>query len=261
MISSSEAAFRADLAACLAQGKGEVAAPGPHPSAEELVAYHGGRLSEDEGLRLQGHLVACPDCLAALLELDSFVQPAGDVPAGVPDLIVAAAWRALKPRLAGAGLSRRAFQALAAGLAVTALGLGLWSVAQRQTLAGLRREVASLSRPQPTAAIVDLFPAGATRGEPASSTAVELPAEAAYLTLILNLPPSREHAAYGAEISDREGRALWSGGGLARGRFGTVRLGLPGRFLAPGEYRLQLFGLDGEARHPIESYAIRVPEP
>jgi hypothetical protein len=236
---------------------------GDHPDVDALIAYHGGGLPEDEQRRIQDHLVACRECLGHLLELVEFAGPGAGAEgaAGAAEFETAAAWRALRPRLPAAPAARwpRRAVALAAALALAALGLGLYALDQRRAATALGERLAELSRPQPGAAIVDLFPASAVRGEGEPVPVVELPAGAGYATLVINLPEGERYGGYEVEILDPAGRPLWSGGGFEASAFGTLRLGVPGGLLPPGEHSLRLYGHDGEERHWIESYAIRVP--
>jgi len=264
----SEADLKRRLAASLA---GTVTPAVDHPGVGELTAYRGGELDAEAERRVQDHLASCHDCLDSLLELDAFLDPAGGAPApGVGDLETAAVWRTIRgklPRDAPAEVqpaaARRLRWAMAAAavLLVAAGALSLWAVGEQRAARALRQRIAELSRPQPNAAIVDLFPAGATRSEEAAPTVAELPADAGHLTLVVNLPPAPGAASYEAEIVDSEGHTAWSGGGLTRSRFDTLRLGLPRGFLAPGDYALRVLGGDGDERREVATYRLRVPSP
>jgi hypothetical protein len=257
------------LAASLA---GTVTPAGDHPGVEELTAYRGGELDAAAERRVQDHLASCRDCLDELLELDSFLLPADGAPSpGVGDLETAAAWRAMRGKLPLAAPSparpaaarRRRWTMAAAAVLLVAVGaLSLWSVGEHRAATALRQRLAALSRPQTNAAIIDLFPAGVTRSEEGETPpAVELPADAGHLTLVVNLPPAPGFASYEAEIVDAEGHTEWSGGGLTRSRFDTLRLGLPRDFLAPGDYALRVLGDDGDERREVATYPLRVPPP
>jgi hypothetical protein len=234
---------------------------------------------------VQEHLLGCRPCLDELLELDSFVAPEEESAAGaartadteagaggVADLETAAAWRAMRSRLpprgsglatglAAAGRRAPAWLAAAAAVLLVAVGaLSLWAVAEHRAASALRQRVAALARPQTDAAIVDLFPAGARRGE--EEQAVELPADAGHLTLVVNLPSSAAAAArYRVEIADAAGRAVWSGDGLTPSRFLTLRLGLPRGFLAPGDYDLRVTTADDGEGNEVATYPLRVAPP
>lgn len=253
------------------------AAAGGHPDFDELVAYRGGELPDDDRRRLQDHLVTCRDCLELMLELDAFLRPETEpeertAAAGAADFATAAGWRALRSRLPSgeAGPAegarsgprpRRWVAALAASLAVAVIVLALFALQLHRDVTALDRQLAELSRPQPGAAIVDLYPVSAARGEGEAAPVAELPAATGYATLVVNLPEGAGEASYEVEIVDPEGRILWSGSGFEASRFGTLRLGLPDGFLAPGEHALRLYAGDGEERHWIETYPLRVPEP
>ena len=122
--------------------------PGEHPDGATLSAYHARTLPEGEASRVQGHLVACPQCRDQLLEHARFMaSPAEDPADGVSSFEKAAEWRRLKERIedreAGAPASfpakeaddrrrvlrsLRVFQALAAAFAALAFGLFLRDV-------------------------------------------------------------------------------------------------------------------------------------
>lgn len=274
-MSDTDSELRDHLAAPAADWVAEHAeAGGEHPGVEALIAYHGGTLPEDAARRVQDHLVVCRECLSALLELDGFSRPLEDeMLAQSDDFSDAAAWRTLRGRLPaertpGAAPSGRNYapgprlprwaMALAAGLAVAVIGLASWGLGQRSRLAELDRRLVELSRPQPGAAVRDLFPSSAVRGEEGGPPVVELPA-GVFTLLLLNLPEGPAYPAYEIEIVDAAGRRLWSGEDLALSGFGTLRLGLPAGFLPPGEHSLRLYGVDGEESTWVETYPLRVP--
>lgn len=47
---------------------------GPHPSPDELIAYHAGELSTVAEESLQSHLTLCPECTALVLDLAAFPE-------------------------------------------------------------------------------------------------------------------------------------------------------------------------------------------
>jgi anti-sigma factor RsiW len=273
---ASDADLKKRLAAALAD---DLPPAGDHLDLATLTAYRGGELDEAAQRRVQDHLESCRACLDDLLELDAFLRPADETPApGTRDLETAAAWRALRRELApGAGTpapprsaeSRPPWATLAAAaLLLVSLGaVALWGAGEHRAAQTLRQRLAVLSQPQTDAAIVDLFPAGATRSEAdGGAAAAELPAAAGHLTLVVNLPPAPGGEAvpatsYGAEIVDTAGRTVWSGSGLARSRFDTLRLGLPQGFLPPGDYRLRVLAADGDGERTVATYALRVVPP
>lgn len=238
-------------------------AAGGHPSVDELIAYQGGRLDGDAERRVQDHLVVCRDCLDHLDELAGFVAEKGGAGETAPaaDLATAAAWRALRPRLVAAPPRRlpRWAQAAAAALLVAAVGLGLWGLDRQAEVRALGERLAELSQPRPGAAIVDLYPASAARGQGAPPAPAELPADG-FVTLVVNLPPDAPPGPYRLEIADAVGDRLWSGGGFEASRLGTLRLGLPEAYLPPGVHTLRLAAA-GEEESWIETYPLRVGAP
>lgn len=218
-----------------------------HPGVETWISYHGGELADREAERLQRHLVACPACVSLVLDLDAFAAPPdGEDRASVSEFELAAAWKSMQATLADRQAPPRWFErrvgvpmALAASLLVGAAGLSLWGIEHRRAEA--------YSRPQVNLAIRDLEPNRATRsGGAPSPTVVRRDSYAALVML-----PSRTFETYQAEILDARGRRVWSGSGLvAHPELGTLSLGLPPGFLAPGEYLVKLYG--GEEKVPLE---------
>ena len=68
---------------------------GWHPSAEELTAYHDGRLSARRAARVCRHLGVCFDCPDRLLALGDFLKPLPEEDS--PE--TAASWQELRRRL------------------------------------------------------------------------------------------------------------------------------------------------------------------
>lgn len=219
-----------------------------HPDVERWIAYHGGELAAPEEEPLRRHLAACPACVSLVLELEDFASAeGGEDRAAVSEFERAAAWKAMKAALARETappkrwLERRVPvpMALAASLVVAALGLSLWGIEHRR--------VERYSRPQVDLAIRDLEPSRATRSGGAESP-TEL-SRGSYSALVML--PSRSFASYRMEILDARGRTVWSASGLtAHPQLGTLSVGLPPGFLEPGDYRVELYG--GEGNVPLE---------
>jgi hypothetical protein len=62
--------------------------PGPHPSEDELIAYHRGQLKEQQREKIQSHLVQCPECISSFREMSAFFEssPEGDQPLSEAEL-------------------------------------------------------------------------------------------------------------------------------------------------------------------------------
>ncbi|HEX5718776.1 MAG TPA: zf-HC2 domain-containing protein [Thermoanaerobaculia bacterium] len=236
-----------------------------HPEPEELLAYRAGELPAPERARVEDHVVACPHCLELLLDLGRLSDPGFVGEHGITAAEKAAGWQAVQARLAPetapheAPRRRRAVffasprpaWALAAALLVAVVGLSLRT---RQ----LERSVEDLSRPQVNAPVVDLFPASELRGGEGEAAVVELAPASRFFTLILSPKGSSDYAGYRLEILDSGGRAVWSAEGLEKDRHGSFTLILARSFLAPGDYRLRLYGLEGDAGTLIEELRVRI---
>ncbi len=229
--------------------------PATHPDLDRWFAYHAGELASDDEAELQGHLVDCRDCTSLVLDLDAFSAPA-DAPATVSDIEKAAAWRALRPRLATRRWTVPA--TLAASFMIAALGLGLWT-ATRETRE-LRQMVAELSRPQANAPVHDLFPDAVQRGGTSAGPVLEVPAGTDSFTLILNLVEVPEYATYRVQIVDSQGQPALAIANLEMDPLGLFTLGLSRRSLPAGNYHIQLFGGDGDDAPPVplESYPLEI---
>ncbi len=248
--------FRAEVAAALAPTMEDDGPGGPreHPTPDELTAYTQGRLDAPDAERVQDHLARCRRCFEEVTELDGFVRAGHDGPGEVRDLREAAAWRALRPRLA---TPRRAWPlALAASLLVATLGLGVWAVHQHGETVRLRQELARLSQPQPAATLVDLFPDAEVRGAGGGPAVVDL-AAVDHVTLILHLPEPPGATAYEAEIVGSGDRALWRGP-VPMDEYGTLTLGIPRSFLEPGSHRIDLYATGADGPDLLDSFPLEL---
>lgn len=132
----------------------------PHPDPDELVAYQAGGMAVEEADRIQEHLTQCRDCARLLLDLADFEQlalPPEEL--GPVDARAEASWQRLRNRLREEEeptaepyvLQRRRRLmaptwrrpalpwALAAGLALCVVGLGMRTGILEQRLADLSR--------------------------------------------------------------------------------------------------------------------------
>lgn len=236
---------------------------GEHPLPETLVAYHHDRLPPAEADALQEHLAACRSCADLVLELAQFTAAEPTETSAGPEH--ADDWHLLAERLrresadsspfpadappAVAAIERRRRRpvrfayALAAALAFATIGLALW-------VAALRGELATLREPVLNVSIVNLEPAGFTRGGEAAATA----AAGERFVAILNPPSFPRDVAHRVEVLDAGGRRLWSADGLSPTEAGNFHLELTRRLLPPGEYRLRLLLGD----EPVAEFTLRV---
>jgi len=147
--------------------------------------------------------------------------------------------------------SPRWLQPLAAMLLISTMALSAW-------VANLQDRVKELSRPQPNAPVLDLYPAGSTRGE--GGPAVQsVPPDIRLFTIILNPPGRAGFEAYEVEILDVERDVVRSERGLKPNRFGSFSLTVPRDVLGAGDFRIRLVGIGPEgARQTVEEYALRI---
>ncbi|MBI4469452.1 MAG: zf-HC2 domain-containing protein [Acidobacteria bacterium] len=133
-----------------------------HPSPEELVDYHAGRLQPESEDRLQEHLSICPDCTQLLLDLPTFTSPGGEDEHSLSKADLSEAWArvhdrfssgerngtpgAKAQRLVPFGLSSAAVPyALAASLAILSITLGIWTASLWSDKRQLARQLGETS--------------------------------------------------------------------------------------------------------------------
>jgi hypothetical protein len=124
---------------------------------------------------------------------------------------------------------------------------------ERATRESLANRIAELTRPQINTAIYSL---GVVRGA-SDSGEVELGPHPEWIGLSLELPAA-EHETYRATLFDAGGGQVWQGDGLRPTASDTLNVLLYSDLLKPGEYRLQLEGMDGGRTTPAGTIAFRV---
>jgi AcrR family transcriptional regulator len=226
--------------------------PEEHPSVETLTAYHANELSPGENARIQEHLAACRRCAEIVLDFDSFLA----APAGEPEVASfeeAAEWRRLRERIREEGAvpeakrasipaSWKTAYALAAVLFLAVVGLSFYSLSLRREL---EQSVSGLK--------ILTLNAGDMRGEEPEIHAIRLP----HLLEIRVSPAGPAYPEYRVEVMDSGGRRLHDMSIGEEGDLGLTIL-LPKRFLPPGNYRFELFGVREGQREPLARHVVRV---
>lgn len=266
--------FAGSLKAIMAAKRRELGGP---PTPEELLAYRDGRLDPAERERLEARIAVYPDAARTLADLAAFpnIEPAPGVP-DISDEDVAARWQTFRRRLADLPAPQPAapdepreapivsfrseprtthgvppWWLAAAASAALAAGLGSGYVAGRASSVPVPASAINV-------AIAELRPIeeGGDRG---ASSAVDLSEEAEDLVLILGLDDIGHFATYKAEIVNAQGAQVWSREGLHPTPLETFQLSFRRNVLKPGEYQVELYGLDTASRPTkLATYDLRL---
>ena len=225
----------------LAERRRRLGAP---PTNEELFAFMRGELSSDDEARVRELLIAYPELARAMAE--PFPED-GEL----SEAELASHWNSLQKRIHGDPAQRRVryWQRTSAALAaamILAFGGLVW---QRQ--ASLAPRVAT-SRHL-------LLPDG-QRGAGEPATVISADGNAFVLIASLIDPPACD--AYRLEIVTAGGapRTLWRSAALGRPGNDTFEIVVPRAFLAPGLYKVIVYGVTGERQEQLSSYSLRVPD-
>ncbi len=228
-----------------------------HPSAEELVAYHAGELSDPASEGLREHLALCSECTRILLDLAGFEDLAPPTEADrLSDDDEAILKRSIEERMQEEGLGTTPTEVASARKARYAVPPIYWgAVAALLLLAvglGLRdtRQV-----PGGTPELFHLYPQTFRSTEQAI---FRVPTWADSYVLILGSVGSDSHQIVRMELRDAEGRVVLGVESLPRSGDGTFHHSLPWDRLPEGVYRIHLFGLDSEPPEPLESYTFEI---
>jgi hypothetical protein len=236
---------------------------GDPPTPEELLAYRDGRLDPATRERLEAKIAVHPDAARALADLAAFpdIEPGP----GVPDLSaddLDAGWTAFRERLATLPRPTPAFvrpvprrstwnPAWLAAAAILLLSVGL-GIGYR---AGVTSEPAG---PYRNVQITELEPVTGD-GFRAPADPIKLPETTEALLLALVLPGTEEFSSYTVEILDRNGAPHRSADRLVPSDLGNLQISFPREAFAPGEYRIDLFGVDrAGGRRKVARYELRV---
>ncbi len=274
---------RDPLRAAVCSSSAEARAGGDvHPSSDLLLAYHDQELADGEAEAVREHLALCAECACRALDLEPLSRRALAEDEGLPS--EEEAWQAARRALdvegllhGGSGspagmaeaswLSRewlsgpRLAWAAAAVLLLTTVGLSLRLADAGRSLADAGRSLAELERVRANVPLLDLHPLSASiqraEGSPPHASA----AAGGDLVLILHLLDPGSYARYrlaAFAAGDLEGQAAWSTDALERSAEGDFTVLLPPRLVAAGDYRIRLYGIDGERADLLGEYALRL---
>lgn len=235
MISKTE--WDAALAACMAVERAKL---GPSPTADELVGYIRGTLSEDDTRRVRAAVVYDPD-------LDGLFDEPDDRGVPLSDIQVAHDWVALQARVRAQSQPRRESSrmllAAAALIAVMITALIAPRLLERDSSGESVR--------------VELRPT-ARRG-PAGIEPYVVPHGAEQYVLVPMLVGEAQYESYRVHIvPDDPAQSTWESPSLRRLDDGTVPVTVDGHELREGGSTVEVYGLDAGEPHLVERYAIFV---
>jgi hypothetical protein len=234
-----------------------------HPPAEDLVAYHEGKLAEAADDELRRHLVSCSECTHLLLDLQSFadLEPPEETQR-LSDDDIAAQKEDLKLRIAADGIGvddpepqttvlpferpktsiPPAYWAALAALVLVTLGMGLRNSVRLETGG--------------TPEVFELF-ADETFRSPDANT-LRVPAWADSYVLTFTTLPSRRYTTFRIEIRDASGELVLADEPLHASYDGTVKRVLARDRLSEGAYEVLLLGLSEGPPEPRGEYSFQL---
>lgn len=237
---------------------------GDWPTAEEMLAYSRGELSESEKERIHDLLVAYPEIARMYGAPFPDVPREGDADA-VSEDEVRAGWSALQLRLgrpasdaaphAAAQRGRFAFRrhlpaSIAAALALVFFGLFVQAESRARHHERERRLPRLLGAPQE-------LDADGNRG-PSAPTMLQ--DDGGVYLLKLRLINHVRHPHYSIVLQDTNGATLWTNNSAQPDEEDAFQIVIPHDFLTGGvTYRFVVFGVDGETRTPAGTYDVAVP--
>ena len=222
---------------------------GEPPTVDELLAYERGELSKDEAERVQQLLVAYPELARAY----ATPFPADDDNA-LPDDVIDRQWNAFRAANSSSSPGGRVLQfwrGFAAIAATVAIGFGalLWHVRMERLLPRVL--------PEPAA---ELTPGGG-RGLP-GQTATRITPSGDSVFVVVSLVGSIDYESYRLELVRNDSQqVIWTSEPLRVMPSRSFYVEIPSRIMPDGTYEMAAYGLRGNAREPVATYAIDVRRP
>jgi hypothetical protein len=241
----------------LAEQREELGNP---PTAEEILAYSRGELSESEEDRIRDLLVAYPE-LARM-----YAAPFPEEGEVISDDQVRANWNSLQRRLGNRVESderpgadsqrgrvlffRYAPVSVAAAVALLFFGLFVQAESRARYHARESNEPRLLGDPQ----------ALEPEGDRGSNEPTMLRKDGEAYLLKPQVMNKVRYAHYSVVLHDSNGAELWKNHKAQLDEYDSVQIVVPHAFLRPGErYELDIFGTDGKVNEKVGSYDLAVP--
>jgi hypothetical protein len=228
---------------------------GALPTAEELLAYENGTLSDCEMKRVRRLLIVYPELARAF----ATPFPEDDANPGDADYLSSDAVEQqlakfqtaahAQPQRRDGGNSERGrvlqfWRGLAAIAATFAFVFG--------TLL-MRKEMES--RQPRVDSVAQVLTPGATRGSGDEGVTVDLRGDSCLLAVVLG---EADYAGYRLELVNAAGNRVWSQEPVAPPAENTFYVTVPASMLHAGRYKLIVSGLRGSAREPVATYPFEV---
>lgn len=239
-----------------------------HPTAEELVAYQMGELSDEASEVLREHLALCSECTGVVLDLEDFEDLEPPVEADrLSEKDQANLKRSLEDQLTKEELIRA--DAALAGTTLAKTTPGEKAPVVRYAvpplywgaMAALLLVAVGLAFREPqgipigTPELFHLYPEASRN---TVGKIFQIPTWADSYVLVMGSVGSDSHQAVRMEIRDAAGRVVLSTDPLPRSGEGTFNHSLPRDRLPDGTYEARLFTLDTEPPELLESYTFRI---
>ncbi len=240
---------------------------GKHPSPDDLLAYHVGRLQSDETEHVQDHLAVCGECAQLVLSLGPASEQTAQQALSVPSGKVASEWVRLQSRLSrGEGAAAPPVQplyrqlrfaySLAAALLIGVIGMSVWRVQIGTDAPSLISNTLSFELPMED---------DRTRGGADELDVTHIPSGVANVRFVVppfSFPDYSKYRVEVRKVTDAGEASILPGlfkDDLQKHENGELTFTLPSP-LPVGSYRVNLYGLGSSRQDPIPlaSYPVRV---
>jgi hypothetical protein len=257
-----------------------------HPSPDELLAYQAGELSQDDHIRLQGHLAWCSECAGTIVDLASWPKIELRDPALARTASEEAEdWKAIQQRLSPTGAcdedpppapipvtapwpgasplptvprSYGLIHLMAAALLIAVVGLSFQVV--RLSHRPVSSRTVAAETPQANVFVVDLEPVGTAGGTRTSQAGrpnapeTSVPTGVGMVVFLLVQEDLRQFSGYAVELRGADGGIFWHSEGLVSLPEGGFSIAVPLAAIPSNEIEIRLYGIDREERELLSTY-------